>query len=276
MASLTRMQPMVMNPCEINENQRHPDKTGAGAVSHSGKQFTNHVILLDQPNIGLKSCSFFVCYEGKMSTPHGAEKRIDRFLKPTGSLVIIRPFCLWCSMGEITPSQPTARKRNAMGLFSFITDLFSIIGQKLNRRRKKRLPKNPPPRSRTRPIPSRAPKKRLPRTTCCQEERRPRGSAVKDFGLSLSGKGTKKTKEDPGRFRRIPLTPMLWASASPSRERMSAPRNVNAIRIKVDGLTVLVKRLGQAVSRSRISVPPGLGSPLKNPALKAGSNWRWI
>jgi hypothetical protein len=30
------------NPSKINENQGNPDKTGARAMRHAGKQFANH------------------------------------------------------------------------------------------------------------------------------------------------------------------------------------------------------------------------------------------
>jgi hypothetical protein len=57
------------DPCEIDENQGYADKSSTGAVSHPGKQFTNHVIPPRSTRLWLEKM-YVLCLFGKeMSTP---------------------------------------------------------------------------------------------------------------------------------------------------------------------------------------------------------------
>ena len=143
----------------------------------------------------------------------------------------------------------------AMGLFSFITDLFSS-GKKKPAKKKKAGKKGVAAKSAKAEGKKAAPKKN-------------KGSAPpKNLGLTLTGKNVKKRKKS----KQVHADPInadaLGFSISLKGEDERAKKR-DALRIKVDGLTVLVKRLGKQFPVTDISAS-GLGFDFEKPRIKGG------
>ena len=152
-----------------------------------------------------------------------------------------------------------------MGLFSFITDLFSSSG-KNKPKKKKAASKKAAAKKPNQADSLKIAKKKTPKTTA--KKKTAKKSAVKDIGLSISGKGTKKRKKS----RQVSADPIdadaLGFSISLKGDDEHAKKR-NAIRIRVDGLTVLVKRLGKQFPVTDISAT-GLGFAFEKPRVKGG------
>lgn len=149
-----------------------------------------------------------------------------------------------------------------MGLFSFITDLFSSSGKSKPKKRNKKTGKSAPKDAKSvKPGKKTAAKK----TT---KKKPGKSSAPAGFGLSLSGKNKKKRKKS----KKISADPInadaLGFSISLKGEDERAKKR-EAIRIRVDGLTVLIKRLGKEFPVTDISAT-GLGFAFKKPRVKGG------
>ena len=150
-----------------------------------------------------------------------------------------------------------------MGLFSFITDLFSS-SKKGKPKKKKTAPKKGASAKKSKKgAPAKVAKKKAP-----VKKKTTKKAAGKDIGLSVDGKKGKKRKKS----RQISADPIdadaLGFSISLKGDDEHAKKR-NALRIRVDGLTVLVKRLGKQFPVTDISAT-GLGFAFEKPRVKGG------
>jgi len=142
-----------------------------------------------------------------------------------------------------------------MGIFSFITDLFSSGKGKSGKKKTKATGKKAADASaaaKKKPAGKKAAKK----------------ADAPGLGLSLSGKGAKTRKKskqvsaDPINADALGFSISLKGEDEHSKKR-------NAIRIKVDGLTTLIKRLDRQFPVNNISAT-GLGFDFEKPRIKSG------
>ncbi len=123
-----------------------------------------------------------------------------------------------------------------MGLFNFITDLFSSSGKDKSKKGKKA----PAKKSKGKPssLPSSSPK--VP-----AKKKATKQSPSKNLGTQPHRQKPKKTQKSQRRYQPTPsMRKALGFSISLKGEDERAKKR-QAIRIKVKGLTVLVKRLGK-------------------------------
>ena len=154
-----------------------------------------------------------------------------------------------------------------MGLFSFITDLFSSSGKGKPKNKKKTAAKKAATAKKSKKETSvKVAKKKAPKATA--KKKTAKKSPTKDIGLTVAGKKGKKRKKS----RQVSADPIdadaLGFSISLKDDDERAKKR-NALRIRVEGLTVLVKRLGKQFPVTDISAT-GLGFAFEKPRVKGG------
>ncbi|MEF2229659.1 MAG: PilZ domain-containing protein [Pseudodesulfovibrio sp.] len=150
-----------------------------------------------------------------------------------------------------------------MGLFSFITNLFSSGKKKPAPKKKKATGKGSAAEARTTRT-----KGVKPAGKSLAAKKRKEGETPQGMDVTLTGKDVKKRKKskqisaDPINADALGFSLSLKGDDERARKR-------NALRIKVDGLTVLVKRLGKQYPVTDISAT-GLGFDFEKPRIKGG------
>lgn len=155
-----------------------------------------------------------------------------------------------------------------MGFFTFITDLFSSSGKDKPKKKKKAAPKvsaSGKAAQKTKGKPSSRPS---PSSKAPAKNKTTKQSSSKGLELNLTGKSPKKRKKST----QVSADPIdahaLGFSISLKGEDERAKKR-QAIRIKVEGLTVLVKRLKKEFPVTDISAT-GLGFDFEKPRIKGG------
>jgi len=150
-----------------------------------------------------------------------------------------------------------------MGLFSFITDLFSSGKKKPAKKKKKAGGKTSSAKGT-----AASSEKEKPAGKKMAAKKKKDGEPPKSMDLTLAGKNVKTRKKskqvhaDPINADALGFSISLKGEDEHSKKR-------NALRIKVDGLTVLVRRLGKQFPVTDISAT-GLGFDFEKPRIKSG------